>query len=99
MLFGNANCYAGKQDRLPFITSSSAVHSYRIVLHQKLFRILWATLAWTVRAFESRAFTEPEKGLVSNNVTTRHHHGRIFVRGLLFRNGADEDRVEVVGRW
>lgn len=78
--------------------SSSAVHAQPNILHEKLPCIFWPTLAWTVWAFESRTFAQLGKRLLGNDVTARHHHRWVFVGCLLFRDRADENGVEVVGR-
>lgn len=54
------------------------------------------TFVRAVWAFKSTTFAEPHEGFLGNNVAAGHHHGWVFVGGLLFRDRTDEDRVELV---
>ena len=79
---------------LPFrkvITTSGPAH-----LHEKLLCILQSTLTWAIWALESRPFAQSDQRFMCNDVPTWHHHRRIFVSGLLLRDGADEDGMEVI---
>lgn len=52
----------------------------------------------TVRALEAAALTQAFQRLLCDHVSAGHHHRGVFIRGLLFGDGTDEDGVEQVRR-
>lgn len=54
------------------------------------------TFTWTVRAFELAAFAQSKQRFFSDDVSARHHHRRILIRGLLLRNRANKYGMELV---
>ena len=57
----------------------------------------WMALVRAIGALKPTALRVPCQRLVSDHVTARYHHGRVLVRRLLFRDGANEDGVELIG--
>lgn len=57
------------------------------------------TLIGTIRTLESGALAKLIEGLLCNDVTAGHHHGRIGIGGLFLGHWADKDAVEVVLAW
>lgn len=51
-------------------------------------------LARAVRALEFVALADSLKRLLRNDMTTWHHHRRVLIRSLFFRDGAHEYRME-----
>jgi hypothetical protein len=53
----------------------------------------------TVGALEACAFRDLVEGFLGNDVPAGHHHWGVGVGGLLFRDRADKDGVEVILAW
>ena len=76
-----------------------SLRSRAAFLHVKLLRILWFALAGAVRALEGRPSAHLGHRFECDDVPAAHHHWRIFVGCLLFRNWADKDGMEVIRGW
>lgn len=63
-------------------------------LQEHLPGILRVTLVRAVRALEAEALAESVEGFRGNNMSARHHHRRVLVRGLLLGDRADKDRMK-----
>ena len=53
--------------------------------------LLWVAFVWTIRTLEPAAFGMPTQALVRDDMSARHHHGRVLVCCLFFGYGTNED--------
>ena len=58
--------------------------------------IFMVGLSRAIRALESATLTQPEQRFLCNNMATRHHHRRVLISSLLFRDGADKYGVKLI---
>lgn len=89
-----------RERRVPYpkhIKMYACVHAL-VASHVELLGGLWLALVGAIRAFEVATSAHPGHRLLGNDVSARHHHGRVFVGRLFFRNRAYKDGVKAIAR-